>query len=142
MNTHSRRPGIILVTGAAGLLAVTACGGVESDGHYESADELRSAMESEGYRCAESRTDPVLEGHGEEMQCEEGHSVVVWEADLPEYVDDPTALFAVGLTERHYLTNETWAVVSGNGEMLDDMQETFGGNRVEPNEDLLELLNG
>lgn len=134
------RKGIIVVAGSA-IALLSACGGVQPDAHYDSAESLRSAMDSEGYRCTEVVTTPVAEGYGEELSCEEGHSIVTWEDELPDYVRDPGMTFAMGgLTGRHYLLGDTWVIATDNGDMLDEMQEPFGGQRVEPNEDMMRFL--
>lgn len=127
---------------AVSVLALTGCGGIEPDAHYDSAEGLRSALESEDYQCTEGATQPIPGGHGEEMTCQEGLSIVTWEEDLPDYVDDPAATFHLGgqLTGDHLLISDTWVLISENDEMIADIQETFGGEVVGPNEELMDIM--
>lgn len=129
---------------AVSVLALTGCGGVEPDDHYDTAEDLRSALESEDYRCTEDRTESAAEGYAEELYCEEGMWIAVWEADLPDYVDDPALTFQLGgqLTGDHHLVSDTWAVVSENADLITEIQETFGGEVVGPNEELMDTMGG
>lgn len=127
---------------AVSVLALTGCGGVEPDDHYDTAEDLRAALESEDYRCTEDRTESAAEGYAEELYCEEGMWIAVWEEDLPDYVDDPSMAFLMGgqVTDAHHLVSDTWAVTSDNADLIADMQEAFGGQAISPNEDVQDTM--
>lgn len=119
------------VTGLlAALLAIAGCGGVTADDRYGSAEDLQSALESEGFRCSTEESFDLFEGYGEEVRCTSGMSVVVWDQDMPEYADDVSMLrLGASLGGREYLGSENWMIIHDNSQMLDEIQEVFGGER-------------
>lgn len=106
--------------------------GVSKDAHYRSADSLRGALESEGFRCTNPESNSLADGYGEEINCEDGLRIITWEEDMPGYVEDPTLLASMQtITGRHVLMSATWSISSANEELILTMQETFGGEYSE-----------
>ncbi|WP_192590197.1 hypothetical protein [Nesterenkonia halotolerans] len=107
--------------------ATTSCGGVEPDDTYDNIEDLRVALDSGGFSCEVLQTQHEFDGYGESMSCAEGHSIIVWDRDLPTGMQDLSE-GEIGTT-RH-LRGENWDVSSSNSALLNDMQETVGGERT------------
>lgn len=118
-------PSILLLAVALPLLG--ACGGVEPDDQYDSVQDLQSALESEGFDCDVRTTNHEFDGYGESISCAEGHTLTVWDQDLPTGMED-LAEGDVGNGQR--LRGENWDVASSNNALLDDMRNSLGGERT------------
>lgn len=132
-------------TALAGIALIATSCGVTPDDTYSDAESLASALDSEGFRCdpiAEPTT--IADGYGDEIQCDTGMAVSVWEEDMPDHAEDPGAMFALGgqMTGRHYVLHDTWAVVVDREQQAEAISEVFGGELVGPNRDLMDILNG
>ncbi|WP_218219676.1 hypothetical protein [Nesterenkonia sp. Act20] len=107
--------------------STTSCGSVEPDDTYDSVEDFRSALDSGGFSCEILQTKHEFDGYGESMSCAEGHSIIVWDGDLPTGMQD-LGDGDVGTTQ--HLRGENWDVSSSNSALLNDMQETVGGERT------------
>ena len=126
----------------AALLTLAACG-VSPDATYRSAEDLASALDSEGFRC-EPASEPatIADGYGEEIQCDTGMGVSNWEDDLPDHAQDPGLLFLIGgqMTGKHYVLHDTWAISVDRASHAEAIQEVFGGELVEPDREMMDLI--
>lgn len=112
--------------------AIVTTMGVTKDAHYRSADALRGALESEGFRCSSPESNSLADGYGEEINCEDGLRIITWEEDIPHYAEDPTPIASLQtITDRHVLMSDTWSISSTNRELILTVQETFGGEYSE-----------
>lgn len=107
--------------------ATASCAGVEPDDTYDNVGDFRSALESEGFSCEVLQTQHEFDGYGESTSCAEGHSIIVWDRDLPTGMQDLRD-GEIGTTQ--HLRGGNWDVSSSNSALLDDMQEAFGGERT------------
>lgn len=115
---------------AAGIALLSGCGGVSPDDRYESADELREALDSEGFRCSVANSFEIFEGYGDEVRCNSGMSIVVWDEDMPEYADDISLLrLGASVGGGEILESHNWLILHDNGPMLNEIQNIFGGER-------------
>lgn len=124
------------LTGVA-LLALTACG-VTPDDTYDGAEDLRDALDGEGFRCTGGEASSLDSGFGEELTCDEGMTVAVWEEDYPEYADGP-GYFAMAIAmfgEGHVLEADTWIIQSSNADLIGEIVPVFGGDYYGTDEDL------
>ncbi|WP_147104917.1 hypothetical protein [Nesterenkonia populi] len=138
MDTKSSKIVIMVFPLMPVLLVATSCGEDTADTTFDGVDDLMSSMESEGLECSvmegttlQSGTDEV----GDQVMCAEGHSLMVWDADSDADTEtsenDP---LVSGLEEQgaiEHLRGENWHVMSIDGELLDGLQESFGGQRNE-----------
>ena len=118
-------PPVLALAVAVPLLG--ACGGGEPDDQYDSVDDLQSALESEGFGCDALGTSHEFDGYGESMACAEGHTLTVWDLDLPTGMEELSE-GRIGGTQR--LRGENWDVASSNNALLNDMQQSLGGERT------------
>ncbi|TLP94886.1 hypothetical protein FEF26_11300 [Nesterenkonia salmonea] len=120
------------------LLVVASCGEDASETTFDSVDELTSSMQSEGLECNamdsttyETGTNEVAE----QVLCVEGHSLTVWEegydADDESSETDPLVREMEEQGTIEHLRGANWHVMSINGDLLDELHETFGGQRNE-----------
>ncbi|GAA1453478.1 hypothetical protein ACFP47_09210 [Nesterenkonia lacusekhoensis] len=124
--------GFTLAIGASLALTVTGCGGVEPDAHYETVDDFHEALESEGFPCPEQGRADVFEGHGEELRCSSGMALIAWEEDMPDYAGSTTRIsFGASLNGNQTLVSDTWMIIHDNPNLLDEIAETFGGERFD-----------
>ena len=123
---------------AAIALTVTACGGVTPNDSYDSAEDLRDALDSEGFRCTGGEASSLDNGFAEELTCDEGLAIAVWEEDYPDYADGPE-LFTFGLAmlgDGHVLETDTWIIHSSNAGLIGEIAPVFGGTYYGTDEDL------
>ena len=120
-----------LITTTA-TLALTACGGVEADAHYEDANALRDALNSQGYECTGyQETWEATWGQGAtSIECEEDLTIGAFPEDYespdghrPSDIWPQTAEFYPG----SILWSDSWVIMSENRGMLQHIQEDFGG---------------
>ncbi len=107
--------------------ATASCAGVEPDDTYDKVEDFRAALDSEGFSCEVLLTQHEFDGYGESASCAEGHSIIVWDRELPTGMQDLSE-GEIGTTQ--HLRGENWDVSSSNSALLDDMQETVGGERT------------
>lgn len=121
----------VLASLSATGLFLTACGGVTEDDHYESADELVEAYESEGGECNEPQTQTSFDDHGDAVRCSSGVSIYTWadpprrEADVPEELQEVLRLHAG--EERRHVAHQTWAFSVKGEDSAEWVHERFGG---------------
>ncbi|NYJ18165.1 hypothetical protein [Nesterenkonia sandarakina] len=124
------------VTGAFPILAVllvaTSCSAAASDTTFEDVADLSSSVESAGHECnAMTSTTYDL---GEQAMCAEGHSLTVWdeEADPGELGEDDALVQEMEEQDLiEHLRGANWHVMSVDGDLLDEMQQNYGGQRNE-----------
>lgn len=112
---------------------VTACGSGDNT-TFESVDDLRSDVESADYECGEVNRRPIqsdMDDGFEEILCTEGYLLTVWDEDFePDTQSAATDTFVREQEEQgliEHLRGENWHVTSVDGDMLEDLQQRFGG---------------
>lgn len=132
MNLINNRP-LPTVTAALCIVLplVSSCSDDVEDRTFDNAEELRSAIEEEGHDC--QAFDSQGSGQtGEVIICTEGHTLTVWDAEFED--DDESSSSDDNDTEnsegQNNLRGENWNVMSDDEELLDDLEQSFGGERT------------
>lgn len=132
MNHESPKPAAAAFPLLAFLLVATSCGAGASDATFEDVAELISSAESEGYECS-AMSSPTYD-LGEQALCAEGHSLSVWDEGVdPDELggDDPLVREMEEQGVVQHLRGANWHVTSNDGDLLDAMQQNYGGQRDE-----------
>lgn len=128
-----------ITVSAVAVLTLSSCGGVTPDDTYGSVADLQDAINSADFRCTGEDSSTFDGGYAEEVNCDEGMDIAVWEEDAPYYVDGPGMVrLATSLTETNYhmLSTEQWLIRSSNAGLIEEMAPVLGGTYYGSSEDL------
>ncbi|WP_146340573.1 hypothetical protein [Nesterenkonia sp. NBAIMH1] len=120
------------------LLLATSCGEDSAATTFDGVEDLISSMEDEGLECGVMDGTTLGDGAneaGEQVMCVEGHTLMVWDedADLDTESSDDDPLVQ-GMEEQgtiEHLRGENWHIMSIDDEVLDELEDSFGGVRDE-----------
>ncbi|WP_147106954.1 hypothetical protein [Nesterenkonia populi] len=111
---------------ASSLLFVSACGDTSPEATYDSAEELRVAVEEAGVECTEVNSAQVMDGQAEILACAEGLTLTTWDPAVTDEVAPEDASHS----ENHHLRGDTWDIRSDSIDTTDELAEELGGEQT------------